>query len=184
MKKILYVVFCFVGCSINAMTEPLDNRDSIRKRMTDLEMGGYESAQQEDDELLAPEQVTALIYEKKQIEDHYEQAHLVLMVQELHDRDGQRYNKLIRELIPRRGQVEEHKTEEVDKLYAGLMLIKESVNKTNELIQQQIDGGEEQDAIDTRRWRWDFASNCFFGIGGLILGVLGTTIVTVSLPHS
>lgn len=183
MKKIFYIVFCFVGCSINAMMEPLDNRDSIRKRMTDLEMGGYESAQQEDD-VLAPEQVTALIYEQKQIEDPYEQAHLSLMVRELHEKDGQRYNKLISEVIPGRGQAEVNKTEEVDKLYAGLMLIKESVNKTNELIQQQIDGGEEQDAIDTRRWRWDFVSNCYFGIAGVIIGILGTTAFTISLSHS
>src|SRR5579872_793280 len=117
MKKILYVVLCFVGCSISAMMEPLDNRDFLRKRMTDLEMGGYESAQQEDDELLAPEQVTALIYEQKQIEDPYEQAHLSLMVRELREKDGQRYNKLISEVISRRGQAEANKTEEVDKLY-------------------------------------------------------------------
>lgn len=184
-KKILGIMVCFVTCFANAMMDSdSDISDSEQKEIIDLELGGYESAENEsiDDEgnqELTPNKITYLVYNERNIKDKYDRAYLLLMVQELYERDRSRYNELISEVMPARGHRPRSKSKEMDRLYSGLVQLKQSISTTNALLQEQIDGDNEQARIDTYRWRCDYCRECCFGVLGLVIGIFGTSLVTV-----
>lgn len=178
MKKIFFsIMVCLMISSAQAMMDDSDTSNGISSEMVDVEIGGYQSCDDEGDGELMPERVTYLVYNKKDIQDKYERKHLLLMIQELYERDRPRYTELISEVVPVRGHRPRPRSREIDRLYSGLMQLKQSISTTNDLLQQQIDGDNEQARIDTYRWRCDYCRECCFGVLGLVVGILGTSVV-------
>lgn len=189
-KNILGIMVCFITCFANAMMDSHSDDSGFEQgEIMDLEMGGYESAEyesvecegadDESDQEFSPHRITNLIYNKRNIRDKYDRAHLFLMVQELYERNRSRYDELISEVMPVRGHRIRPRSNQIDKLYGGLMQLKQNISTTNALLQEQIAGDNEQARIDTYRWRCDYCRECCFGVLGLAVGIFGTSLITV-----
>ena len=68
---------------------------------------------------------------------------------------------------------------EIDQLYAALMTISNSLQKANELREDQMAGDDEEAEVQTRRWHLDNCREWVVGCGGICTGLFGGLIIGV-----
>lgn len=167
-KLVLFFVV-IVGSSLYAMD--MDEQDDfVAKQMRQLEAGTMPPS--DTSEGIDPRQLTDHIYKKKRVQDTYLRAHLLLMVEQLYEKDEDRYARLAAEVT--RAQSDEVPKPEIDKLYAALIQIGASLQEANELRQEQMAGDDADEEVQRCRWHMD---NCREWTIGLC-GVFGASLIT------